>query len=361
MTSNLDRRRFLRNGAIGAGALVGGSALLAACGDDKTTTSTGASGTKSTDFGTLDFQLSWVKNAEFSGNYIADSKGYYKAAGFSKVNLIAGGPGVSQEQSLAAGKAIVCTSGPDITAPAILKGIPLIAIGALFQKNPFCFVSRADDPINTPAELKGKKIGVQDVNLPIWQAFLKANNLDIADMNTVPVQFNPEGLITKEVDAWFSFVTNEPNALRAKGQEVAVMMFADNGYPLVSQIYVAKTESVKKDRDKLKALLTADIKGWRDSIKDYKLGADLAVSTYGKDLKLDKDSTEKESQSQNELILTNDTKANGILTVTDELVSETLKSLGFGGVDITADKLFDFSILEEVYKDNPDLKKDPTA
>lgn len=359
MTSNLDRRRFLRNGAIGAGALVGGSALLAACGDDKTTASTGKSG--STDLGTLDFQLSWVKNAEFCGNYIADNKGYYKAAGFSKVNLIAGGPGVSQEQSLAAGKAIVCTSGPDITAPAILKGIPLIAIGALFQKNPFCFVSRAEDPINTPAELKGKKIGVQDVNLPIWQAFLKANGLDIADMNTVPVQFNPEGLVTKEVDAWFSFVTNEPNSLKAQGHDVAVMMFADNGYPLVSQIYVAKTESVKKDRDKLKALLTADIKGWRDSIKDFKLGADLAVSIYGKDQKLDKTSTEQESESQNKLILSDDTKVNGIMTVTDELVSQTLKSLAFGGINITADKLFDFSILKEVYADHPELKKDPTA
>jgi hypothetical protein len=26
------------------------------------------------------------------------------------------------------------------------------------------------------------------------------------------------------------------------------------------------------------------------------------------------------------------------------------------GYDITADKLFDFSLLEEVYKENPDLK-----
>ena len=42
------------------------------------------------DFGKLDVQFSWIKNAEFAGEYFADSKGYYTEAGFSSVNLIAG-------------------------------------------------------------------------------------------------------------------------------------------------------------------------------------------------------------------------------------------------------------------------------
>src|SRR5947199_139859 len=38
----------------------------------------------------ISVQLSWIKNSEFAGEFEADSKGYYKAAGFDKVDLVAG-------------------------------------------------------------------------------------------------------------------------------------------------------------------------------------------------------------------------------------------------------------------------------
>src|SRR6185295_10596853 len=99
-TLPLDRRSFLRRGAVGgAGVAVlatgGLSALLAACSSSSkspssaTTATTAAGGTK--DFGELAFQLSWVKNVEFAGEYIADTNGFYTAEGFSKVTLISGG------------------------------------------------------------------------------------------------------------------------------------------------------------------------------------------------------------------------------------------------------------------------------
>ena len=50
---------------------------------------------------------------------------------------MAGGPNVSQDSVVAAGKALVGISSPDITGAAILKGAPLVIIGAQYQKNPF--------------------------------------------------------------------------------------------------------------------------------------------------------------------------------------------------------------------------------
>lgn len=366
MTEGLDRRSFLRRGAFGtAGAVVlgagGASALLSACGsDDKSSSSTTAAAGGKGDYGTLNYQLSWIKNAEFAGQWIADDKGFYKDAGFSSVNFIAGGPGVQQEQVLASGKADFAISAPDLTGPAILKGAPLIALGAIFQKNPFCFMSLASKPIKTAKELEGTKVGIQDVNLPVWKAFVKAAGLDESKITVVPVQFDPQGLVNKEVDAWFSFVTNEPNALKAEGVDVEVFLLADQGYPLCSQIYITKVDTLKNDRAKVKAFLTAEIKGWRESLKDPKIGADLAVDKYGKDLGLKKEAAEAESKTQNDLILNADTKANGIFTISKTLEEETIKSLGFGGIDISVEKLFDLSVLEEIYSENPDLKKDPT-
>lgn len=342
--------------------MLGGPAFLAACGDDEKSTDSGSSsGSSSSGLGTLDVQLNWVKNAEYSGTWIADSEGYFTDAGFEKVNFIAGGPGVSQEESVISGKGLIGLTAPDFTASAVLEGAELVILGALFQKNPFCFMSLASNPVPDPEALKGKKVGVQDVNQPTWQAFLKANSLDESEMTVVPVQFDPQGLVTGEVDAWFSFVTNEPNALKAEGIDVEVFLLADHGYPMVSQCYFTKKETLDSKADVLEAYLTADIKGWRESLKDPSKGAKLAAEVYGKDLGLDADAATEESKSQNELILTDETKANGIMSVSEEMVAETLKSLGYAGLEVTEEQIFDFSIIKKIYADNPDLKADPTA
>jgi ABC-type nitrate/sulfonate/bicarbonate transport system substrate-binding protein len=338
-----------------------GATLLAACGKSKSSSSsstTAVAGAKK-DLGALDYQLSWIKNVEFAGQYLADTNGYYAAEGFSSANLMSGGPNVQQDAVVAAGKAFVGISAPDITSPAILKGAPLIIIGAQYQKNPFAVMSLKSKPINTPQEMIGKKIGVQAVNEPIWNAFLKANKLDPSKINKVPAQFDPQPLVSGSVDGWFSFFTNEPNLLRVKGVETATFLLNDFGYPLVSEVYVVKTDDLKNNRDKVKAMLRADIKGWRDSLKDPAAAPKLVVSKYGKDLGLDEHEQTLESNDQNKLVLTADTRANGLFTITDALIADCIKTLSLGGVTISAQKLFDMSVLDEVYKENPELKKSP--
>ena len=41
------------------------------------------------------------------------------------------------------------------------------------------------------------------------------------------------------------------------------------------------------------------------------------------------------------------------------LIDENIKTLGIAGIDITADKLFDTSVIEEVYQEFPALKTSP--
>jgi ABC-type nitrate/sulfonate/bicarbonate transport system substrate-binding protein len=352
VTPSIDRRSLLRGGAA-LGLLGATSAFLAACGgDDKPA----AAGGTSKSFGPLNYQLSWVKNVEFAGAYIADTKGYYTAAGFGSVNLMAGGPNVSQDAVVASGKALLAISSPDITAAAILKGADLVIVGAQYQKNPFAIMSLASAPINTPQDLVGKKIGVQATNEPVWNAFLKANNIDPGKVTKVPAQFDPSPLVSKEVDGWFSFFTNEPNLLKQKGVDTAVMLLNDHGYPMVSETYAVKRSTLTGDRDKLKAALIGDIKGWTDSVADPKAGAALAATKYGKDLGLDEAEQVLESTAQNTVVSTGDTKANGLFTITDELIDETIKTLALGGTTITKERLFDLSVLNEVYAENPALK-----
>ncbi len=334
-----------------AGLTLARSPLLAAC-----TSSTKRSASP----GALDFQLSWIKDVSFAGEYFAETNGHYKQVGFDAVHLLSGGADVHQDAIVESGKAIGCISSPELTAAAILNGADLVAIGAQYQKNPFCVMSLAAKPINTPQDMIGKKIGVQLTNETLWKSFITANGIDASSITEVPVGFDPLPLTTGSVDGWFSFVTNEPNVLKSKGFDTSVLMLHDHGYPLVSEIYVVRRASLTGDRSAVKAMMHADIMGWHDAIRDPAAGAELTVSKYGQDLGLDLAQQTLSSKSQNELIVTDDVRANGLFTVSDTLIDETIATCKLGGIDIAKDRLFDMSVLREVYAENPALKVLPS-
>jgi ABC-type nitrate/sulfonate/bicarbonate transport system substrate-binding protein len=362
--AGLDRRRLLAAGGLAAFA----GPVLAACSSSSsssTSMTTGsaspsmsASGSSSAmaDLGALSYRLSWIKNVEFAGSYIADTKGYYKAQGFSSVNLIAGGASATpMEADVATGKALFGVSSPDITGAAIQKGTPLKIIGAQYQKNPFAIMSMTKTPIKTAKDMYGKKIGVQVANTSVWNAFIKAAGLDASKISVVPVQFDPTPLTQGTVDGWFSFITNEPNDLRSKGFDVTTFLLADQGYPLVSETYFTMASTISSKPDVVRAFLKAEIAGWKDNIANPALGATLTVNTYGKGLGLSIPEQTLESKSESLLIKTADTTKNGLFTVTPALIEENLKTLAIGGIKLTQAQLFDLSILEGIYRDDPSL------
>jgi len=136
---------------------------------------------------------------------------------------------------------------------------------------------------------------------------------------------------------------------------VTTFLLADQGYPLVSETYFTTTSTIASKPDVVAAFLKAEIAGWKDNIADPALGATLTVNTYGKGLGLTIPEQTLESKSENELILTADTTKNGLFTVTSALIEANLKTLAIGGINLTQDKLFDLSILEGIYKDDPSL------
>ena len=364
------RRSFFRLAGLGV-AGVG----LAACSSGTTTatsstTSAAASGSSAAaggaaaptsiapgSNGTISLQLSWIKNIEFGGEYMADSKGYYTDAGFTAVDLVTG-PVDSADALVAAGNVTVGISAPDATARFISEqGAPLKVIASTFQKNPFCILSlESGKPIKTVADRAGKTIGIQaGTNQQIFEGFLKANNVDPSTLTQVVVQYEPTPLTEGKVDGFMAFLTNEPFLVKSQGFTPVTLSFAENGLPLTSETYCVLQETIDTQRDMLKAFLTAEILGWTDAVADPAAAAALAVTTYGKDLDLDLAGQTEQAIAQNALIVSEDTKANGLFTLTEELQGQIITALGEIGITITADDLFDLSMLNEIYADNPSL------
>ncbi len=349
--AGLSRRTFLKRSLVVGAAVVGGPALLSAC------SSAGASPVASAQsFGTLDYRLSWILNAQFAGVYIADTNGYYKAAGFSAVNLIPGGPTASPiESDVSTGHAFIAPSQPDLTASAINKGAKLKIVAALYQKNPFCILSLGRSPIPTPKYMIGKKIGVQAANQVIWNAFLAANKIDASQLTVVPVQFDLTPLTSGQVDGWFAFYNNEPVQMASQGYQTTTFLLADYGYPLSSQTYIVTDANLQSNRARIKAFLKAEIQGWTKAFADPGLGAQLDVTKYGKSLGLNLKEQTAEVVATKALAITPETQKNGLMTMSDALIGENIDTLGRSGIKITAAQLFDSSVIDEVYKENPSL------
>jgi len=60
-------------------------------------------------------------------------------------------------------------------------------------------------------------------------------------------------------------------------------------------------------------------------------------------------------EAQLELVATEDTAANGLFTITPELQQQTVDSLAAAGWEVSVEEMFDTSIIDEIYEENPDL------
>jgi ABC-type nitrate/sulfonate/bicarbonate transport system substrate-binding protein len=336
------RRAFLSAGA----GLALSAPLLAACGSSSSAApAASASGGGTT---AMSYQLSWIKNFQFAGEYVADSKGYYSDAGLA-VDLLAGGPNVATDAVAESGKALVSQSSPDFTANAVTAGAQLKIIGASYQKSPFSIISMAK-PITTPADLAGKKIGIQAVNQVAWDAFLALSKIDAGSFTQVPVQHDLTPLVSGEVDGFWGYSNDDAVQLRQKGHDITVMLLADHGYKLPTGTYTVRADSLTDPtkRAQVIAFMKADLKGWQEAIDDPALGAKLAVETYGKDNGLDLAAQTASCKASNDLMVTAETSANGLFTMSPALIAESVKTLAAGGIAATVD-LFDMSVLQEIH------------
>jgi len=348
-----------KRGAIAAAGLAAALALSACSsgsGEPSATSSPTDGAMAIADYGELNLQLSWIKNEEFSGEFLADANGYFTDAGFSSVNLTPG-PTTGVAELVSGSADVALSDAVSIGAAVGNESAPLKIIGTTYQKNPFTILSLADGGnILTPADLKGKKIGVQDSNTALFKALLAANGIGEDELTIVPVQYDPAPLTNGEVDGFVAYLTNEAITVKAAGFDTANLPFADNGLPFVAETFTVTDDEIANDRDKLKAFLYAEIKGWTDAVNDPAAGATLAIETYGVDLKLDPANSNAGAVEQAEkLVVSDETVANGLFTISDSLQDQTIASLAGAGVTVTKDQLFDMSLLQEVYDEHPEL------
>lgn len=296
------------------------------------------------------FQTSWVPSVQFGGTYLAQSKGYFSDSGV-EVTILPGGPDVDTLAAVVSGQADIALENADTVARANENGAGLVIVAAGMPKNPLVILSTESNPINTPSDMEGKRIGVTTANQAVQAALVKVNGLDANKITTVPVGFDVAPLVSGEVDGLWAIYSSQPIAYEsATGANAVTMLVADYGLDVYTQVYAVKKEFLADPRRKaaIEGFLKGEIRGWQDYVDDPTEAVEVTLRDFAKDGGLNSKDQNKQAARQLDLIVTDDTKKHGLLSMTEGGIRKNLSTLAALG--ITADEsLFDTSVLSQIY------------
>lgn len=355
------RRRLI--GTVAAAAAL--SLTIAACGGSSSTDSAGSAPDQTTGDETtaeqapaeltpVNYQLSWLKLTQFGGFFMADNNGYYADEGI-QASFEAGGPNISAWQSVTTGRALLGDEDNTNTLVAISKGEPLVILGAIFQTSPFAIISRAENPISTIQDVRGKTIALPEQARAQVEALIEAAGIPLNEVELVPAGPDPSALASGQVDGYFGYATAQAVALQAQGIEVETLYLEDLGVPSYGNVIITTKDNIANNRDLLVRFMRASIMGYEWLNANPEEGAEIVVASYGPP-DLDLGNEKLTAVFQKDLIET----PSGVLLVNAEKMQRIIDALvEVGTIDgpINAADIVDDSILLDAYAGSTSLLK----
>ena len=225
----------------------------------------------------ITLQLKWVTQAQFAGYYVAKDKGFYKDAGLD-VTIKAGGPDINPSQVIAGGGADVVVDWMPSALATREKGVPLVNIAQVFQRSGMELTCRNDSGVKTPADFKGKTLGVwfsgNEYPFLSWmdKLGLKTNG-EPDGVKVLKQGFNVDPLLQKQAACISTMTYNEYWQLIEAGmkpEQLTVFKYEDQGVATLEDgLYATeKTLADPKMAEKLARFVKASMKGWDYAVKN---------------------------------------------------------------------------------------------
>ena len=204
----------------------------------------------------------WRAEPEHGGYYQALATGLYAKAGLDVI-IRQGGPQVNHNQLLAAGR-IDFAVAPNSFIPLnyVAGNIPMVAVAAMFKKDPAVLIAHAGQGNDTIAALKGKKIMISpDTRIGFWR-YLRAR-YGFTDDQIAPYTFNLAPFLADPKAVQQGYLGSEPFEIERAGQKPVVMLMADAGYASYASLIVMARKLGTDKPDLVRRFVAASIEGWR--------------------------------------------------------------------------------------------------
>ena len=262
-----NNRDCRRRNLLGVGLALAGGALI--------TLTDRASGATAT----ISMQLGWLAGGNQIGEIAAFQLGYFEQEGLD-FKIQPGGPNNDGIAIVASGRYEVgqVSSSPSLML-AVSQDIPIKCFAVSAQQHPYAFFSLKKNPVQSPADFRGKKVGIQATGQILLRALLAKNNIDPKDVTVVIIGSEMTPLLTGQVDVVTGWVTNT-TALSVLGPDRVQFKLWDSGVRLYANPYYATTDTLQNRQDMLVRFMRASAKGWAFAYENRDKAVELLVKTY---------------------------------------------------------------------------------
>jgi NitT/TauT family transport system substrate-binding protein len=229
--------------------------LVAAC---LATSSAGAQ----TALDKVSFGTNWVAEAEHGGFFQAVADGTYKSYGLD-VTIVPGGPNNNNRMLLTAGKLDFFISANNLQSfDAVANNVPLVAIAAIFQKDPQVLLTHPEAKAAKLEDLKPLTLLVSKEGISSYFQWLKSE-YGFSEEKVRPYTFNPQPFLADKQSAMQGYVTSEPFAVeRSGGFKPGIFLLADYGFNTYSTLLETRRDLIDKKPDLVQRFVDASIIGW---------------------------------------------------------------------------------------------------
>jgi NitT/TauT family transport system substrate-binding protein len=209
----------------------------------------------------VSFGTDWKAEAEHGGYYQAVATGIYRKHGLD-VTLRQGEPQVNHAQLLAAGR-LDFNLAPNSFIPLnfVQENIPIVAVAALFQKDPSVLIAHPGEGNDSLAALKGKPIMIgSDMRITSW-VFLKSK-FGYTDDQIRPYTFSVAPFLADPKAVQEGYLSSEPFTIESQAVKPVVLLLADAGYTSYGSLIQTSAKLAQENPDLVQRFVDASIEGW---------------------------------------------------------------------------------------------------
>jgi NitT/TauT family transport system substrate-binding protein len=209
------------------------------------------------------FLTSWLAQAEHGGFYQARATGLYAKEGLD-VTINMGGPQVNGMQLLVGGEADIMMGYDFQVLSGIAKGLPVITVGASFQKDLQGMMTHAG--VKDLDDLKGKTILIAAAGRLSWWPWFK-EKFGYTEAQLQAYTFNLQPFFADDNIAQQSYPSSEPFQAMQKGVPAHFFLFADYGYPPYGTTIVTTDKFLTEHPDVVRRFVKASMEGWKSYLE----------------------------------------------------------------------------------------------